>query len=209
MKRIKYILGLSLAALIGAPAIALAATGDPSQPTIGSALVGAVVQALPVVCTALAGLIAAALYALTRMLSAQGTESKLAQVLSRASTLAEAVVREVQVTLRAELEKAAADGVLTTDELAKIKAAAVAQLKASLGEHGLKELQDVLRLTAGNIGVYLGGLIEAAVDRMKASGAKPVVSLGPLELGASGVAAIMAQPAIQVPSAPVPQMPRG
>ncbi|QQR48532.1 hypothetical protein JKA73_11015 [Myxococcus xanthus] len=166
--------------------------------------------------TALAALLAAELTGLTNKLQAQaedsklkGEESKLAAVGHRAAALAEGIVRDIEVTLKPELEAAAADGVLTQAELQQLKATALDRLKTSLGERGLAELQAVLKLFAGSVGAHLSGLIEAALDRMKASRGGPVVALGPLELGASGVNAVLGQPAIQVPSAAVPQTPHG
>ncbi|MFP2964506.1 hypothetical protein ACLEPN_44115, partial [Myxococcus sp. 1LA] len=154
-------------------------------------------------------LLAAALAALTRKLSVQAEESKLALVGHRATVLAEGIVRDIEVTMKLELEAAAADGILTAEELHRLKATAMDRLMTSLGERGLAELQEVLKLSAGSVGAFLSGLIEAALDKMKASRGSPVVNLGPRELGASGVNAVLGQSAIQVPSAAVPQTPRG
>ena len=134
MKRIT--LAAALAVALTAP-VALAQVGtSPSEPTLQSLLMSAVVTATPVLATALAGLVAAALVALTRKLQAQAGESKLAELLSRVSVLAEAVVRDVEVTLRPELVAAAADGVLTQVEWQRLKTAAVQRLLAGLGAGG-------------------------------------------------------------------------
>ncbi|WP_147444730.1 hypothetical protein [Corallococcus sp. CA053C] len=197
-----------LAVVLTAPvALAQASTGTSAEPSIQSVLVAAGVAVVPVVATALAGLIAAALLALTKKLNAQAADSKLAQVGARASMVTEAIVRELEVTMRPKLEEAVADGILSAAELAKLKAEALAQLKESLGEHGMKELQEVLSLTAGSIGTFLGGLIEAAVDRMKASKTAPVVGFteefvsAAQSLGAIGSTAALA-PATAVPTTP-------
>jgi hypothetical protein len=87
-----------------------------------NALLSALVAATLVLITALAGLVAAALVALTRRLSAQAGESTLSQVAARASMVAEAVVRDLEVMLRPQLVAATADGDLTPAEWAKLKA---------------------------------------------------------------------------------------
>ncbi|QSQ19306.1 hypothetical protein JY651_28670 [Pyxidicoccus parkwayensis] len=195
-----------LAAVLAAPVAFAQAIGSQPEPSLKSIILSAIVTATPVVATALAGLVAAALLALTRKLQAQAGESKLAQVGARASMVAEAIVRDVEVTLKPKLEAAASDGVLTPDELKKLKDEALAELKRSLGERGLAELQDVLKLTAGSVGTFLSGLIEAALDRMKASRAPATadeVINAALSLGAIGSQAALA------PVAAVPQTPRG
>jgi len=204
MKRI--ILAAALAVILTAP-VALAQDGtQPPGPTLQSLLMSAAVAVTPVVATALAGLIAAALVALTKKLQAQAGESKLAQVATRASMLAEGIVRDLEVTLRPKLEAASADGILTAAELQHIKATALEQLKTSLGQRGVAELQEVLKLTAGSVGTFLSGLIEAALDRMKASRAAAtadeVVSVA-RSLGAIGSQAALA------PVTASPQTPRG
>ncbi|WP_434346675.1 hypothetical protein ACN6A1_35695 [Myxococcus virescens] len=169
----------------------------------------AAAHVVPVLATALTALLAAALTALPRKLSVQAEESKLALVGHRATVLAEGIVRAIEVTMKPELEAAAADGVLPQAELQHLKATALERLKTSLGERGLAELQEVPKLSVGGLGAFLSGLIEAALDKMKASRGSPVVNLGPLELGTSGVNAVLGQPAVQVPRAAVPQPPRG
>lgn len=209
MKHRKIILlSAALGVLLTAP-VALAQTSSAPEPTFQSILIAAAVHVVPIVATALAALLVAGLTGLTQKLQAQAEESKLAAVGHRAAALAEGIVRDIEVTMKPELEAAAADGVLTQAELQHLKATALERLKTSLGERGLAELQAVLKLSAGSLGTYLSGLIEAALDRMKASRGGPVVALGPLELGASGVNAVLGQAAVQLPSAAVPQTPRG
>ncbi|WP_163998701.1 hypothetical protein [Pyxidicoccus caerfyrddinensis] len=202
----RFALAAVLAAVLTAP-VALAQDGtSPPEPTLKSIILSAAVTATPVLATALAGLVAAALVALTKKLHAQAGESKLAQVATRASMLAEGVVRDIEVTLKPKLEAASADGTLSDAELQSIKAAALEQLKASLGQRGLAELQQVLQLTAGSVGTFLSGLIEAALDRMKASRAPALadeVVSAALSLGALGSQAALA------PVTASPQMPRG
>ncbi|NBD09253.1 hypothetical protein [Corallococcus silvisoli] len=207
MKKCLTLAACIVAVLTAPVALAQTSTSSGADPGIQSVLVAAAVSAVPIIATALATLIAAALLALTKKLNAQAGDSKLAQVGARVSMLAESTVRELEVTLRPKLEAAAADGVLTAEELAMLKATALAQLKASLGEHGLKELQAVLGLTAGSIGTFLGGLIEAAVDRMKAGKATPTATIA--EEVVSAAQALGAIGSTAALATAVPSMPRG
>ncbi|MBZ4402447.1 hypothetical protein [Myxococcus sp. AS-1-15] len=186
------------------PAAVVAPVDPAPGPSLSSIILAAAVQALPVVFTALGGLIAAALLALTKKLNAQAGESKLAAIFARATSLSEAVVRDIEVTLKPLLEAKVADGVLTKAELDELKAAALAKLKESLGANGLAELQQVLKLSAGSVGTFLSGLIEAALDRMKASKVSGPTFVDATSLGALGSAAALA-PVV----AAVPQTPRG
>ncbi|WP_164020857.1 hypothetical protein [Pyxidicoccus trucidator] len=184
-KRLTLTVVLALA--LSAPVALAQAGSSPSEPSLKSILMSAEVSVTPVVATALAGLLATALLALTKKLQAQAGESKLSQVGARVSMVAEGVVRDIEVTLKPKLEAAVADGVLAPAELKQLKDEALAELKRSLGEHGLAELQQVLQLTSGSVDTFLSGLIEAALDRMKASRAPALadevvsaaLSLGP------------------------------
>ncbi|WP_426730255.1 hypothetical protein [Myxococcus faecalis] len=194
----------AVAAAAHGPVAVLAAVDPAPAPSLSSILLAGAVQAVPVLFTALAGLIAAALLALTRKLNAQAGESKLAAIFARATSLSEAVVRDIEVTLKPLLAAKVADGVLTKAELDELKAAALAKLKESLGANGLAELQQVLKLSAGSVGTFLSGLIEAALDRMKASKVSGPTFVDVTSLGALGSAAALA-PVV----AAVPQTPRG
>lgn len=128
-----------------------------------AAALSALVHALPLVLTALMGLIAAALVALTKKLNAEASHSKLATLGLRVTSLVDAVVRDVEATVRPLIVAAGADGNLTADEGKAIKDAALRRVKSSLGEHGLKELSAAF----GDVGHFLSGLIEASVTRMR------------------------------------------
>ncbi|MFY2557217.1 hypothetical protein ACN469_06265 [Corallococcus terminator] len=188
--------------------MALAQTGtSPTEPSLSSVVSSILVSVAPVLATALAALIVSGLTGLTRKLQAQAGESRLALVASHASLLAEGIVRDIEVTMKPKLEAAAADGELTAAEFQQLTDEALQRLVKSLGKRGLAELQQVLQLTAGSVGSSLSGLIEAALDKMKADhGGSTVdeVMTAALSLGAIGSSAALA-PAM----APVPQTPRG
>ncbi|WP_141620101.1 hypothetical protein [Myxococcus sp. AB036A] len=197
----------ALIVVLGAPT-ALAQGAAAPEPTLTSILMSTAVQVVPIVATALAALLVAGLTGLTNKLKAQAEVSKLAAVGERSATVALSVVRHVDVTMKPRLEAAAADGVLTQEEFQQLKAEAMTRLKESLGGHGLRELQEVLKLAPGKLGEFLSGLIEDALDRMKASRgivtttAEDVISAA-LALGAASTAS----PTLE--RAAFPQTPRG
>lgn len=132
---------------------------------IKSALLEAFVQyLLPVLCTGLAGLVSWAFLALRRKWEADGKVSRLEAVGIKLTTLASSVVHELEVTIRADLKAAAADGKLTKEEMATIKQHALDKLKQMLGQDGLKEAAEVLGLAGGGLVDHLlSGLVEKAV----------------------------------------------
>ncbi|WP_426747236.1 hypothetical protein VZQ01_06745 [Myxococcus faecalis] len=189
------------------PVLAAVGTAPPTTPSLSSILASAAVEVVPVVFAAIAALAVAWLSGLKGKLQAEAEESRLAAFGARAAQLAESVVRDMEVTLKAELVAASADGQLTKEELQRIKAKALEQLKASLGAHGLAALQQVLGLTGSAVGTYLSGLIEAALDKVKANKAGDVadqVMASALSLGALGSTAAL-PPVV----AAGPQTPRG
>lgn len=133
-----------------------------------SALLSLGVTLLPYLFAGLMGVTIWALAAWRSKQDAQAGQSKVAAVLSRVLTLAEAVVQDLEATLKPEMKAAAADGRLTREELAKLKSLALDRLKESLGQHGLEELRQVLALAAPSLGTILSGLVETALDRVKA-----------------------------------------
>ncbi|NTX54608.1 hypothetical protein [Myxococcus sp. CA039A] len=197
----------ALAAVFTSPTALAEATTSPPEPSLSSVVSSILVSVVPVLATALAALIVSGLTGLTRKFQAQAGESKLALVAARVSMLAEGIVRDIEVTMKPKLEAAAADGELTPAEFQQLKDEALQRLLKSLGDRGLAELQQVLQLTAGSVGSFLSGLIEAALDKMKADrGGSTVddVMTAALSLGAIGSTAAVA-PAV----AAVPQTPRG
>ncbi|MFY1829119.1 hypothetical protein ACN47A_24585 [Myxococcus fulvus] len=215
-KHCAVLAALAVAVLAVSPALAdvgtaqsvpVLAAASPPTPSLSSILASAAVEVVPVVFAAIAALAVAWLSGLKGKLQAEAEESRLAAFGARAAQLAESVVRDMEVTLKAELVDASADGQLTKDELQRIKNKALEQLKASLGAHGLAALQQVLGLTGSAVGTYLSGLIEAALDKVKANKAGDVadqVMASALSLGAIGNSAALA-PVV----ASGPQTPRG
>ncbi|WP_163869610.1 hypothetical protein [Myxococcus eversor] len=203
----KLFIFAALAAVLTSPTALAEAATSPPEPSLSSVVSSILVSVVPVLATALAALIVSGLTGLTRKFQAQAGESKLALVAARVSMLAEGIVRDIEVTMKPKLEAAAADGELTPAEFQQLKDEALQRLLKSLGDRGLAELQQVLQLSAGSVGLFLSGLIEAALDKMKAGrGGSTVddVMTAALSLGAIGSSAALA-PAV----AAVPQTPRG
>lgn len=133
------------------------------DPQLSSALLHAFIQyGIPVLFPALMGLVAWALVELTQKLNAQAKESKVAAVGAKVTHFAAITVQDIEATLKPELESAAADGVVTPEELKKLRAAAIARVKALLADKGLKELQAVFGVASAEVDKYLGGVVEKA-----------------------------------------------
>jgi hypothetical protein len=76
-------------------------------------------------------------------------------------------VKEMQQTLVAEIKAASADGKIDDAEKARIKAAALSNVKSYLGAKGLRVLAEVLGLSDGTVDHFLGSRIEAAVHDLR------------------------------------------
>lgn len=104
-------------------------------------------------------LLVAGLAKLVQYLDAKAKESKAARVAGVFAELARSVVAEVEVTLRPEIQKDLADGSLTKEEGAALKAKAIEILKS-------KAPADLVKAAEGLFGsiadTWLGGLIERA-----------------------------------------------
>jgi hypothetical protein len=93
---------------------------------------------------------------------------QLAGVLIRASDAVLQAVKYVQQVVVSEIKRANEDGVISPEERAAIKAAALGAVKDYLGKTGLAELQRVLGLTPDGVERFLSDRIEAAVHDVKA-----------------------------------------
>lgn len=117
---------------------------------------------LPVLLTALiAGLVKLALY-----LHSKEKESKIARVFAVVTDLVHSVVAEIDVTLKAKILEASADGVITPEEATQLKTLALQMVQ--------QKLPTWARLGASAIfgdvlDSWLKGLIERAVTQRKAS----------------------------------------
>lgn len=173
----RYLL-LTLSLFLAVPAFAADAVAAPDPSPLMQLFLQYVA---PVLFTGIGTLLAAVLaFASTKLHAAAerdraaGKAISVADVAARATHIATQIVQDIQVTLRPELEAALADGKLTEEEKAKLKAAAMARLKATLGETGMAELRELLGIAEDGLGGYLSGLIESALVGVKAGSKQPV-----------------------------------
>jgi hypothetical protein len=139
-------------------------------------IINALVVASPVIIGTLLKLAYAGMGALTAKLNAGAEASKLQAALARITVLADAVVRDIEVSLRPKLVAATADGILTAAEQVMLKSAALQALKSAATKHGLAELQQLLKLAPDMLEPILSGILERAVGALKLEQVKPVVN---------------------------------
>lgn len=139
----------------------------------------------PVLFIGLAGLVGWVFTQLGRKFGADASDSKLSKVLTRLAHLGDVVVAELDATLRPELEKATADGVLTKAEIAQLRDVALAKLKAIAGERGLEEARALIGIALPQFDQYLHGVLERAVDRLGNAKTPEVVAISatPVSVG--------------------------
>lgn len=126
-------------------------------------LQGVWVNLVPLAVTAALTALGAFFLFLSRKVVTDGNASKVLLVVGRVWHLAGIVVQELNAQMKPALQAAAGDGKLTGVEIAALRTEALTRLKALAGEHGLRELQDTLKLAAPTLDAYLMGLIETKV----------------------------------------------
>lgn len=155
-----------LALILAAPAaFAQTETTAAEQSVITSILI----SAMPYIIAGVGAAAVWALAALGRKLAVDAGASKGKFVLFRLAVVTEAVVADLNVTMKPLLVKALEDGKIGPEEAKTLRDAAIARVKATLGDKGMKELQAVLGATGGSLGEIIGGIIEKAVDSLKAT----------------------------------------
>lgn len=121
--------------------------------------------AAPPLFTAIAGLGVVLLMRLQKKLAAEEKQTVWTSLANRTTHFVEVVVRDLQATLRPEIEQAVADGVVTADEFKSLRKVAIERVKVMLGEHGLKELGAFVG--EGAVDSYLGSLVESVLPSVK------------------------------------------
>lgn len=119
---------------------------------------------LPVLFTALAGVLTWACSQLAMKLKAQAEGSKLAAVAAKFAHFGEVVVADLETTLKPAMLEASADGQITPEEGKKLRAMAVERIKLMATEQGLTELSKVMGMSDAWIDTYLAGVVEKAVS---------------------------------------------
>lgn len=121
---------------------------------------------LPLVIAAIGTAGAWALRQLGVWLQSKGQESKLAAALAPLPLMAEAVLSEVRTGLSDDIERDLADGVITNEELAALRAEAIEELKRALAKRGLPALQAAFGPMLDGV---LGHLVDQAQARLSVS----------------------------------------
>lgn len=128
----------------------------------------AVVQyVIPALITALIPIVGLAVRALASKWTAEGSESKGKAVAARLLFLTDAIVADLNASLKDELIAASADGTIDDAEKAALKAHAMDRIKATLTERGVKEVATVFGILAPSVDTLLSGLIEKSVAASK------------------------------------------
>lgn len=112
-----------------------------------------------------AGLIGLAAKKLSDLLKAKVDNQLLEGALLRLNEAVGSAVLEVEQTVVKVLKEALADGALSEEEKARVKAAAVDKAKALLGEKGLDQILKVLGLKSPD--ELLAAKVEAAVASLR------------------------------------------
>lgn len=142
--------------------LALAADAATQTPSPWVQASGALYDLLALVATAAVGM-------LTAYLKSKADESKAARVALTMTELTRAVVMDMDVVLRAKLKAAAADGVITPEEAADLKAQAKAEAMKAAMTRLPPALMDAAQAVLGPaLETFVSGKIEQAVAEKKA-----------------------------------------
>lgn len=104
---------------------------------------------------------------LSALLAAKVHNEKLGGALTLVNDIMQTVVLDLNQTVRAEFEAAAADGKISSEEAAHLKAVALTRAKTLLGEAGLLRLKDALGIDDLRLGDLLAAKVEAKVAETK------------------------------------------
>lgn len=127
---------------------------------------------LPILATGIAALAAFALKSLVSFLEAKAQSSKIAAAGVKIAHFAEIVVADLEATVKPQLAGMVADGHITDEEKKTLKDLAMSRLKQLLSEHGLDSLSGVLGIATSKVQLYLSGVIEKALNTVKAEEAQ-------------------------------------
>ncbi len=142
----------------------------------------ALVELAPALLTAFTGGLTWALAMLGNYLRAKAANSKVSGVLVQVDEIVMAIVQDIEGTLKAELERARLDGIITPEEGRGLREAALNRLKASLGVRGLELLSRVMGLAGASLDTFLSGKLEGAVAAVSAQRTMAELSAPPLPM---------------------------
>lgn len=142
-------------------------------------LTGAWVHVVPAALTAVATVLVWLLFQLSQKAGADTKANKALLVAGRFAHFAGVVVQELNVRMKPMLQAKTADGSLSAQDMADLKAEALRLVKQIAGEQGLTELQEALKIAAPAVDTYLSGLIESKVTEAKVTPAVLVEAATP------------------------------
>lgn len=145
---------------------ALQVTGAEVLPASEPSALGSLLQW---VSTAVLGLLLFGVSLLGVYLRGRAKDSKVWGAVNSLWVLMQTAVAHAEAELRPEIAKALADGKLTPEEGAALKAKVLEIFKSMAGEK-IRELADLLKLGETGVGVFLSGLLERAVVAGKVPG---------------------------------------
>lgn len=149
------------------PFLVFAQTVDiPTAPpkTVGEFIVSMVPAFLALLGTVFSAIV---LPLLRNWLVELGKTKALARAVLKLETKAEAAVAYVNAGLKAEIEKASADGVFTDEEKKRLKDEGLRLFKEFLGKEGLDSVAGALGLGAAVVDTFLSGVLEKKVEAAK------------------------------------------
>lgn len=133
---------------------------------------------LPVLVAGLMGLVGRLLAKYTQKVEAQADSTKTENAVSRFTHFMSIIVADMNATVVPEMRKRSADGKLDAEDMAKLRALAMARLMTLVGENGMSELRKTLGIFAPSLETYLFGLLERSVSTAKAPTAATTVIVG-------------------------------
>lgn len=156
---------------------------------------------LPVIVTAIGGLLTTVLLKLNSYLRAKVGLSSVDFATAKLDSVIPAIVAEADATIVAGLRDANADGKITADEARAVMDAVIAKVKQQLGAAGFDELKQHLGVDADALLAMIRSRIEASVDARKRELSGPVVATATATTP-DGASATVSVPSSATESAP-------
>lgn len=119
---------------------------------------------LPVLLTVLSPIVAIAAGKWAQYVSAKANAAKYEVVAAKLTGIVATVIGDIEQTMRAQFEAAASDGEITPLEAKALRDAAVAKIKAYLGDKGLKEVSKAIGIPENFVTDYLISVLESRIQ---------------------------------------------
>lgn len=156
--------------LVFAPLFALAAPATPEPEGLWGAFVAYVA---PPLATALASLAAWALYRLSTYVQSRTRNERVRAIEERVFGAVAVAVRDIEQRVRPTIKQVGADGRVTSEEAARLRAEAWAAVRAQLGQLGWADLLELFGGDTMQAHRYIERAIEAEVLELPARAPPP------------------------------------